>query len=191
MDLQHYQYKKPAKTHSIKFNSGLFLVVCSIWQVPKFRLDFPLIEWLTGSLSGVSSKSDSRSSFIRQKLKTVFSNQFLTWQLSNLYNGVMISLYRSYLVFKTSMTAYLYLFILMCISWKLSYLTPNPIKSSTIRIRSPRIRKTCEDGTGAAGIGRRVVVVVVVGVSVVVVVVVNIEDFSVLADVGSTVVLDM
>ena len=55
------------------------------------------------------------------------------------------------------------------------------------------MRKTCEDGTGAAGIGRRVVVVVVVGVSVVVVVVVvvNIEDFSVLADVGSTVVLDM
>ena len=75
----------------------------------------------------------------------------------------------------------------------MSYLTPNPIKSSTIRIRSPRMRKTCEDGTGAAGIGRRVVVVVVVGVSVVVVVVVvvNIEDFSVLADVGSTVVLDM
>ena len=54
------------------------------------------------------------------------------------------------------------------------------------------MRKTCEDGTGAAGIGRIgvVVVVVVVGVSVVVVVV-NIEDFSVLADVGSTVVLDM
>ena len=54
------------------------------------------------------------------------------------------------------------------------------------------MRKTCEDGTGAAGTGRsEVVVVVAVGVSVVVVVVVvNIDDFSVLADVGSIVVLD-
>ena len=51
------------------------------------------------------------------------------------------------------------------------------------------MRKICDDGTGATGS-----VVVVLGVSVVgvnvVVVVFNIEDFSVLADVGTTVVFE-
>ena len=58
------------------------------------------------------------------------------------------------------------------------------------------MRKICEDGTGAAGTGRggivvgaSVVVVVVVVVDDVVVVV-NIEDFKLLTDVGSTVVFD-
>ena len=55
------------------------------------------------------------------------------------------------------------------------------------------MRKICEDGTGAAGTGRcRVGVGVFVAVVVVVAVVaavVNIEDFSVLADVGSPVVV--
>ena len=57
------------------------------------------------------------------------------------------------------------------------------------------MRKICEDGTGAAGTGRGEIVVgasVVVVVVVVddVVVVVNIEDFKLLTDVGSTVVFD-
>ena len=53
------------------------------------------------------------------------------------------------------------------------------------------MRKICEDGTGAAGTGRGGIVVVL-DASVVVVddVVVNIEDFRLLADVGSTVVFD-
>ena len=59
------------------------------------------------------------------------------------------------------------------------------------------MRKICDDGTGAAGTGRSGVVIlgvsvvaVVVVVVAVVAVVVNIEDFSVLTDVGSTVVFD-
>ena len=54
------------------------------------------------------------------------------------------------------------------------------------------MRKICEDGTGAAGTGSSRVgvgVVVAVVVVAVVAVVVNIEDFSVLADVGSPVVV--
>ena len=82
--------------------------------------------------------------------------------------------------------------IYLLLSWFI-HLTPNPIKSKTIRIRSPRMRKICEDGTGTSGIARDEVVVVL-GVRVVVVVVDdvgNIEDFRVLTDVGSTVVFDM
>lgn len=55
------------------------------------------------------------------------------------------------------------------------------------------MRKICEDGTGAAGTGRGEIVVgasVVVVVVEDVVVVVNIEDFRLLTDVGSTVVFD-
>ena len=44
--------------------------------------------------------------------------------------------------------------------------TPNPMTSKTIRIKRPRIRNTCDDGTG----GGRVVVAVVVNIVVVVVV---------------------
>ena len=43
--------------------------------------------------------------------------------------------------------------------------TPNPITNKTIRIKRPRIRNTCDEGTGG---GRVVVVAVVVNIVVVV-----------------------